>query len=83
MTIDERIKLSETRIFKAVFPNSEVASYNIGTFHLKKGNFSDALKYLNLIRSKYSKYYSTPNSFLQKSINEGKDNWWNQLNSGG
>tara|TARA_R110000803_G_scaffold64491_1_gene125549 strand:+ start:3228 stop:3458 length:231 start_codon:yes stop_codon:yes gene_type:complete len=44
---------------------------------------ADALKYLNLIRSKYSKYYSTPNSFLQKSINEGKDNWWNQLNSGG
>lgn len=50
-------------------------------------NKADALKYLNIIRSKYSKeyskYYPTPNSFLQKSINEGKDNWWNQLNSGG
>jgi RHS repeat-associated protein len=50
-------------------------------------NKADALKFLNLARAKYPKeynrYYPTPNSFLQKSINEGKDNWWNKHNSGG
>jgi len=43
----------------------------------------DALKYLNLIQAKYqnySKYYSSPNSFLDKSISKGNDNWWNELN---